>query len=125
MLLWDGECGFCQHMVEVLKRRDRNGVFKACKFQLCPSPPMHPDLYERCKSALYVVTESGMELRGAKAVLFLYELTGWGFFAKLLGTPPFLWIIQLGYWLVARNRGLISKWFFKGKSCGLDYRRPE
>lgn len=125
LLLWDGECGFCQHMVEVMKRRDRKGMFKACQFQLCPSPPMHPELYEGCKSALYVITEDSRELRGAKGVLFLYAKTGWSLPYKILSVPPLLWLVQFGYWLVARNRGLISRIFFKNKACGLDYRRPE
>lgn len=73
---------------------------------------MNPALLERCKFELGLVTADGREMMGARAVLFILEATGWGWFARMLSYPPFIWVLQIGYWIVARNRGLISKVFF-------------
>lgn len=86
---------------------------------------MNPALLERCKFELGLVTADGREMMGARAVLFILEATGWGWFARMLSYPPFIWVLQIGYWIVARNRGLISKVFFGGKACGLENRYPE
>ncbi len=124
-MIWDGECGFCYRSAKYLHQRDKENLFHVCQYQSCPSPPMTEDLRRRCQREMYVVTEDGRELGGARGVLFLFQETGWGAFAKLLALPPFIWILSAGYWLVARNRGLISKLFFGGQSCGLDLRHPE
>lgn len=86
---------------------------------------MTPEMFERCKTEMAVVTADGRELYGAYGILFILEKLGWGWFARLLATPPFVWPIILGYRIVARNRGFLSKTFFKGKSCGLDNRYPD
>ena len=86
---------------------------------------MNPAMFERCKTEMAVVTEDGRELYGAYGILFILEKLGWGWFARFLATPPFVWPIILGYRIVARNRGFLSKTFFKGKSCGLDNRYPD
>ena len=47
-----------------------------------------------------------------RAALFILEQTGWGWFARLLALPPFVWFVELGYAIVARNRPLFARFLF-------------
>ena len=85
---------------------------------------MDDELYEGCKTAMYVVTPEGKRLRGADGALFAMKLTG-SWFAAFMLLPPFIWLARAAYWLVARNRGFLSKTFFGGVACGMDNRYPE
>jgi hypothetical protein len=80
--------------------------------------------FKRCQSELCLVTIDGRELWGARAVFFALAQTGSSVW-RLGLIPPLIWLAMGGYWLVARNRGLISKLFFGGQACGLDNRYPE
>jgi len=124
-LIWDGECGLCSASAQYLRRRDPQRKFQIVQYQHCPSPPMTPEIFDGASRALYAVTRDGRILRGADAVFFAWRETGGGFLAAVLGNPPLIWLMRAGYWLVARNRGLISRWFFGGVACGLDNRYPE
>lgn len=124
-MIWDGECGLCSATAQWVRRKDRAKAFQIVTYQNCPRPPMDDAIYERCRSEMAVVTREGRVLFGADGILFVLEILGWGWLGRILRVPPLVWPIRAGYWLVARNRGLISKWFFGGVACGLDNRYPE
>jgi len=113
----------CSASVTYFQKRDSKGLFKPVTIKACPSPPMNDAIRERCTREMAVVRQGGEVLFGARAVLYLFSHTGWGWFARLLAVPPFVWPIQLGYLLIARNRGWISKRFFGGVACRIDGNR--
>jgi len=102
LLLWDGECGFCRRSVEWAERRDTGHAFQAIPYQQAPSPPMTPDLRRACARAVHLLTADGELLRAGYPVL-----------ARVLAVPPLVWAVELGYWLVARNRQLASRVLFR------------
>lgn len=122
LLLWDGECGLCAAAVTWVQTRDRKKAFQPTAIQRCPSPPMTPEIMERCQYEMALVTPTGEVLFGAKGMLRTLEVLKWGIFARILAIPPLVWPIQLGYWLIARNRLWISKRFF-GTTCRVDGNR--
>ena len=73
---------------------------------------MTPELRLACERAIHVITADGETLRAGRAAMFILERTGWGAFARLLTWPPFIWFVELGYWIVARNRIFFSKFMF-------------
>lgn len=73
-------------------------------------------LREACGRALHVVTADGRTLRAGRATLHILQHIGWGWFARFLGYPPMIWIVELGYWIVARNRKLFSRFMFRDRS---------
>jgi predicted DCC family thiol-disulfide oxidoreductase YuxK len=109
LLLWDGECGFCRRCVRWMRERDRAGLFETVPYQELSSPPMTPDLAQACARAVHVFTRDGARLRGGRAVLFVTEQLGWRRTSRVLGLPPLVWLVELGYRLVARNRRLVSR----------------
>jgi predicted DCC family thiol-disulfide oxidoreductase YuxK len=74
-----------------------------------------PQLREDFKRALYVFTAEGRVLRAGRAAIFLLESTGWGggWLPRLLARPPFIFFVELGYRIVARNRSFFSRFLFR------------
>ena len=73
---------------------------------------MTPDLYAACERAVHVVAADGTVLRAGRACLFILERIGWGGWARVLRLPPFLWVIELGYRIVAANRPFFARFLF-------------
>jgi len=74
---------------------------------------MSDELSVACARALHVVTNDGRTLRAGRASLYILQHTGWGWFARLLSWPPFVWFVELGYFIVARNRRFFGKFLFR------------
>jgi len=113
LLLWDGECGFCRRSVEWAERRDGSHAFRAVPYQQAPSPPMTPELRSACARAVHVLTPEGEVLRAGRACLWILQRIGYPVLARVLALPPLVWLVELGYWLVARNRQLASRVLFR------------
>ena len=113
LLLWDGECGFCRRSVEWAERRDTGHAFQAIPYQQAPSPPMTPELRKASARAVHLLTPEGEVLRAGRACLWVLQRIGYPVLARVLAVPPLVWAVELGYWLVARNRGLASRLLFR------------
>jgi predicted DCC family thiol-disulfide oxidoreductase YuxK len=112
MLLWDGACGFCRRLTEWVRRRDREGRFDILPYQDAPTPPMTPELREACRRAVHVITTGGHVLRAGRASVFVLRETGHPTLGRVLAAPPLVWLVELGYFIVARNRSGFS-WILK------------
>jgi predicted DCC family thiol-disulfide oxidoreductase YuxK len=110
-IVWDGACGFCRRAVTWALARDRDRRFEAVPFQEIPDPPMTPELRAACQDAVHVRTTDGHWLRGGRACLFVLERIGWPCLARVASVPPFVWLVELGYRIVARNRPFFSRVF--------------
>jgi hypothetical protein len=76
---------------------------------------MTPELREACKRALHVVTTSGEILSAGRATLFVLEKLGYRRVARLLRVPPLVWLVELGYRIVARNRTIVARLLFSNR----------
>ena len=76
---------------------------------------MTPELARACSRAVHVITRDGRTLRAGRATLFILRHLGrgWRWFGPVLAVPPLVWLVELGYWIVARNRGLFSRLLFR------------
>ena len=73
---------------------------------------MTPELAMACRKAIYVVHPDGRKTRAGRAILYLFEAIGYRQMARLLARVPFVWGVEVGYWLIARNRYLASRLLF-------------
>ncbi len=73
---------------------------------------MTPALKHACERAVHVIKTDGTILRAGRASMFILEHCGWGWIAKLLAVPPFIWIVEVCYWIVARNRNVFARILF-------------
>lgn len=74
---------------------------------------MTPRLRQACARAMHVLTADGELLRAGRASLFILAQLGWRRSARLLALPPVVWLVEAGYWLVARNRGFFGRFLFR------------
>jgi len=109
LLLWDGGCGFCRRCAAWAEVRDRAGRLRILPYQEAPSPPMTDALREACAGAVHLILPDGRTLAAGRAVLATLALLGWKRTAALLSLPPFVWIVEAGYRLAARNRGRLGR----------------
>lgn len=118
LLIWDGECGFCRNAVTWLLRQDHDASFRAVPFQELPSPPMTPALRRQAERAVQVLTPQGQQISGGRAVLYVLEQVGWHpWLVRIAGRWPIVWLVEVGYWVVARNRQFFSRLMFQGSGC--------
>lgn len=75
---------------------------------------MDDQLSAACARAVHVVTDEGRVLRAGRAALFVLGLLGWPRLAWLGGSIPLVWLVELAYWVVARNRLFFSMLLFRG-----------
>ena len=74
---------------------------------------MTDDLRLACRRAVHVVTADGHVLRAGRAAMFILRELGHPVLGTLGATPPFLWAVELGYWIIARNRRFFSRFMFR------------
>ncbi len=74
---------------------------------------MTPELAKACGRAMHIVCRDGTLLRAGRAALFLASEIGWRRSSRFLSKPPMIWFVELGYALVARNRRLTGRIFFR------------
>lgn len=117
LLVWDGDCGFCSLAVAWVRGRDQDGLLEILSSQECSDPPLTPALREQADRELLLIEPDGRVRGGAEAVLSALARLPGGWWARPLLWPPFIWIMTVGYRLVARNRGWISQRFLRGQSC--------
>jgi predicted DCC family thiol-disulfide oxidoreductase YuxK len=126
LLIWDGECGFCRNALHWMLRRDHAGQFQPVPYQELPSPPMTPALRWQAERAVQVITPGGQQISGGRAVLFVLQQVGWHpVLVRLASRWPLVWVVELGYWIVARNRSLFSRFLFRSQGkqgCAVEKR---
>ena len=90
--------------------------FETISFQECPSPPMTPALREQARKAVQVITADGHRLSAGRAILFALEQIEWHpNIARLAARRPFIWLVELGYWIVARNRSFFGRFMLRSE----------
>jgi hypothetical protein len=72
---------------------------------------MTPELRAACRDAVHVLTPDGQVLKAGRAALFV--LRGLGYPVGLFALPPFIWGVEAGYQVVARNRRLFARFMFR------------
>jgi hypothetical protein len=77
---------------------------------------MTPALREQARKAVQVITVDGRQLSAGRAMLFVLEEIDWHPRAvRLAERRPFVWAVELGYWIVARNREFFDRFLFRAE----------
>ena len=66
-----------------------------------------------CAAAVHVITPEGKVLRAGRASLHVLGRLGLRRTAAALSIPPLVWLVEVGYSIVARNRPLFSRLMFR------------
>lgn len=77
---------------------------------------MTPELRDACRKAVHVIRPDGTVLAAGRASLHVLGGVGgigWRWTARVLSVPPFVWAVEMGYRLVAKNRPFFSRFLFR------------
>ena len=74
---------------------------------------MSDALAARCARAVHVITPRGAVLRAGRASLYVLGEVGWRRSAAVAARRPLVWLVEAGYWVVARNRPFFSLFLFR------------
>jgi cytochrome c oxidase subunit IV len=77
---------------------------------------MTPELYRACQKAVQVITGDGNILKAGRASLFVLLKLGYPrWFIYPLMVPPLIWLVELGYRIVAGHRAFFGRFLFRGE----------
>lgn len=107
-LFWDGACGFCCWSVRWLSRRGGERALRIVPYQDAPDEFATPEFRERAARAVQVVTPTGERLEAGRACLYVLREIGWTWIG-IFRFPPLVWLVEMGYWIAARNRGFLAR----------------
>jgi predicted DCC family thiol-disulfide oxidoreductase YuxK len=121
LLLYDGECGLCSHLVQFVLPRDSSGVFRLASLQ---GPTGMKFLHGAPVTTVYVIadyrTARARLLTKADAAFFVVRALGWPWkAAAVFGVLPSA-LLDRGYDFVAKHRYRV---FGKMDQCPMP--RPE
>jgi predicted DCC family thiol-disulfide oxidoreductase YuxK len=117
VVIFDGECVFCNRWVDFLLRFDRHDVFRFAARQTAPGAAFIRQAgLPECRAGSIILVEDGAVLLRSAAVLHMLELLGFPFslaavFRLIPSTPR-----DSVYEWFARNR---LKWFGRRSICRL------
>ena len=100
-------------MAAWVRRRDEAGQIELAPYQEAEIARRDPGLAAACARSVHVIGPDGTVLRSGRAVLRVLDLLGYRTLARVAGTPPLLWGVEVGYAVVARNRRFFSRFLFR------------
>lgn len=109
VLLWDGDCGFCQRWVRRLESRDAGDRIETLK---ATDRAKYPELLgitdHALNHAMHLALPDGRVLAGGRAVPeILRLLPRWRWVAWVFGIPGVAWATDRVYgWVAARRHKL-------------------
>jgi len=113
-LFFDGDCRFCRSCVAWLQARDRAGRLRPIPYQDAPDPPLIPPLRARAKHSVLTIGPDDRVQTAGRAVLGALAEIGWMTpLVRVAALPPFVWLVEIGYRIVAGNRSRLSRIFFR------------
>lgn len=112
VLFWDGDCAFCSRCTAWALARSGPSI-RAVPYQQATDPPMDDALRRACRSAVHLQLPDGRMERAGRACLTVLYLVGYRRTASVLRLPPLVWCVEIGYWVVARQRAFFSRFLFR------------
>jgi predicted DCC family thiol-disulfide oxidoreductase YuxK len=110
-VIYDGECPTCIMLREFAEDKMERSEFIFINYQSESFEQAAPNIARHeAEQALFVLTENGKQVKGAKAVFeIMSELPGgWGLVGRTLKKTPFHWVAEPFYQLFAKHRHRIS-----------------
>ncbi|MBC7913572.1 MAG: DUF393 domain-containing protein [Pyrinomonadaceae bacterium] len=110
IVFYDNGCSMCVGVTGWLSRIDHNNYFELVPYQDVDYLKKYPQLKpEQLARQIHVITEKGKILKGADAMMEIWQKTGHpsAFLAAVFKQPPFIWLARPLYNLVAKYRRTI------------------
>ena len=113
--LFDGDCGICTRASDLTKQIDARHLFVVEPYQSFTEAELlkFGITYDQCNQKIQIISQSGKVYCGAFGLnYFLWQYWLFRPFIAVIYALPILLLLELfGYWLIARNRHHLSRWF--------------
>jgi predicted DCC family thiol-disulfide oxidoreductase YuxK len=121
LVLYDDECPLCVFQMKLLTWLDWLHVASVVPLSSGQAQEVAPQLdRETLRSAMHVVTTDGRIYRGARSIRFLSLRMPLLFpLGLLLWVPGVIWIAEIVYAYVAKNRLVLSRVFGCKDACAV------
>ncbi len=124
VIVYDGDCAFCQRSIAEIRRRDRDGLFLYIPRQTPGIESQYPQATEGdFDTGLRFIDPAGDLYIGADAIhQIVSRLPVWRRFAWAYRFPPLRILAKWGYGWVAANRMKLSHYCSQDAACTVDDR---
>ena len=121
LVLYDDECPLCIFQMKVLSWLDWGGALALVPLSDARAQAAAPQLgREDLREAIHCVTPEGDVYRGARALRFVgMRLPLLIPLAWLLWVPGVIYLAEIVYRAVSRNRLMLSRWFGCREACAI------
>lgn len=121
LVLYDDQCPLCVFQMKLLTWMDWLHVARLVPLSSPEAQAAVPSLEpEQLRAAMHVVTKSGAVHRGARSIRFLALRMPLLFpLGLLLWVPGVIWIAEIFYGWVAKNRLVLSRVFGCKDACAI------
>jgi predicted DCC family thiol-disulfide oxidoreductase YuxK len=121
LVLYDGECPMCVFQMRVLSWLDWRNVLSLVPLSDPRAHEIAPEITrEDLQEAIHCVTPGGRIYRGARAIRFVgMRLPLLVPVALFLWIPGVIWIAEIAYRWVSKNRLLLSRVFGCKDACAI------
>lgn len=111
LVLWDGDCGFCQQSLQWIKKQNLEGEIDFVSFHEDKAALWRKKIgEENLAQSMYVIENEKMIYHHANGFRVLLSCSKkWKWISVLMGLPLIKQACDLGYRLIANNRFRFSK----------------
>ena len=126
VIIYDGECRFCQWSVHRIRKLDRREQFEYVPRQTEGIDARFPVLAESdFNTGLRLIDDESVHV-GADAIYQIYrQIPPYRLIAWLYRVPPFTQLARLGYAIIARNRHRFGRVECDTGACALPAMSPD
>ncbi len=114
ILIWDGNCKFCQKCIDWLISRGGDEKLFLVPFQQIPYPPMNGEFEKECIQSIQFLKSTHEIFTGGDAFIEILFAVGYNKIARIMTKPILKNIINNLYFFMAKNRIFLSR-FIKRK----------
>ncbi|MGB0579634.1 MAG: thiol-disulfide oxidoreductase DCC family protein [Limisphaerales bacterium] len=120
-LIYDSDCPLCKFQMKLLTWLDWFNCVRLLPIKDPEAAQVAPKLTrEALLEAIHVVTPENKIHRGARCIRYLgLRMPLLIPLALFLWIPGIIWIAEIVYQWISRNRHLLSKWFGCGEACSI------
>lgn len=121
ILIYDGDCPLCRFQMKLLTWLDWFNRVRLLPIKDSEVAAVMPDLTrEQLLEAIHCLTPAGQVHRGARCIRHLgLRMPLLVPLALILWLPGVIWIAEIIYMWISRNRHLLSRWFGCGEACSI------
>ena len=110
-LLWDGDCGVCDYAIRKITPYLNQYKIVIIAYQFADETVCPPAIRLECANAIHFRNVDGRYSKAPKALADAMKLSGHTKSSALMTLPIILQIMNVGYYIIARNRKYISRVF--------------